>query len=97
MMSESDNLIAESLIKYISANDSTVGNWSDGMNTMKLFLHEEVNLDTNALRIVDGSGLSRYNLISPNQVVGLLQYMNNTKMGKMYKALLPHGDMKDSD
>ena len=97
MMFESDNLIAESLIKYISANDSTVGNWSDGMNTMKLFLHDEVNLDTNALRIVDGSGLSRYNLISPNQVVGLLQYMNNTKMGKMYKALLPHGDMKDSD
>ncbi len=96
MMFESDNLIAESLIKYISANDSTVGNWRDGMNTMKLFLHEEVNLDTNALRIVDGSGLSRYNLISPNQVVGLLQYMNNTKMGKMYKALLPHGDMKDS-
>ena len=62
MMHNSKNLTSELLIKYIGITDSTIGNWENGIRKVKTYLHDEVKIDTSALRIADGSGLSRYNL-----------------------------------
>jgi len=96
MMYKSDNLTSELVIKYISANDTTKGNWDDGIDSVKMFLSEKVKIDTNSIRIADGSGLSRYNLISTNQVVELLKYMNDTELKNKYKSILPSGNTKDT-
>ena len=96
MMYKSDNLTSELVIKYISANDTTKGNWDDGIDSVKMFLSEKVKIDTNSIRIADGSGLSRYNLISTNQVVELLKYINDTELKNEYKSILPSGNTKDT-
>ena len=49
-----------------------------------------VDLDIRELQIVDGSGLSRYNLISPDQMVLFLKKMGHHKALK--KALAVSGE-----
>lgn len=74
MLKESDNLNAEALIiqlgklhkdKYISTED--------GLQKVEELL-KSIHEDPNQYRIVDGSGLSPYNLISPQLLVHLLRY-----------------------
>lgn len=58
------NFSAEILVKYIWHHLSGgQGTWEGGTGTVLRFM-EEMGLDTRGVRIVDGSGLSRLNLIS---------------------------------
>jgi len=68
MMHESDNFIAEQLLLLIS--DELYGE----MNTMKAInyvLENYLNEFKDQFRWADGSGLTRYNLITPNAMAGL--------------------------
>jgi D-alanyl-D-alanine carboxypeptidase (penicillin-binding protein 4) len=74
MMKNSDNFYAEQIIKTIGAEVMGAGSWSNGIKAVKQFLCD-IGIDATQLRMVDGSGLSRYNLLSPQLVVNLLKYM----------------------
>ena len=93
MMHNSKNLTSESLIKYIGITDSTNGTWENGIHKIKMYLFDEVNIDTSALRIADGSGLSRYNLLTADQIVKLLVHMHGDNI---FVETLPHGNERDS-
>ena len=96
MMHNSKNLTSESLLKYIGITDSSKGTWENGIHKVKMYLFDEVSIDTSALRIADGSGLSRYNLLTANQIVRLLVHMHGKDNGNAFVETLPHGNESDS-
>jgi len=91
MMHESDNLTAELFTKILAVNDSTTGNWEDGLNSIKSFLADSAGIDTTLFRLSDGSGVSRYNLTSADQLIKLLSYMHASKHRDNFIFTLPGG------
>ena len=92
MMHDSKNMTSELLLKYMGITDSTIGNWEGGIRKVKTYLQGEVKIDTSALRIVDGSGLSRYNLLSASQIVKLLAHIYSEDNRDVYINTLPNAD-----
>lgn len=84
----SDNYIAESLFRTIG--HAAAGNWSwvGGQKAMASFL-KRAGIDPAGLRIVDGSGLSRQDAVSPRQVVRLLAFMARHKHAQVFADSLP--------
>lgn len=76
MMKESDNLIADMLFKKMGQmRFGAPGTWAKGTRAVRDFLVKEVGLDIERIVIRDGSGLSRYNQISPHHLVESLSWM----------------------
>jgi len=94
IMQNSENLASEILMKYIGISDTTIGSWYNGKKKIMRFLYEEVEIDTNFLRIADGSGLSRYNLLNADQLIKLLRYMYTSNLKDTFIMSLPHGGQK---
>ena len=46
-------------------------------------------IDPNRYRLIDGSGLSRSNMVTPVDVVKILRIMNSDKEGALFRASLP--------
>ncbi len=73
----SENAVGEVLLHEIAiAGDTRRPTWSDGANAITHWLTESAGLQPGSFRLVDGSGLSRYNLISADSSVRLLKYMH---------------------
>ena len=73
MLKESDNLIANCLTKTISHYSTGYpGNLSTGIGVIKKRLASLVGASLKYAHIKDGAGLSRYNLVTPQQVLNLL-------------------------
>lgn len=73
MMKESDNLYADCLFKKTGQmRFNTKGTWSNASQAVREFLSQRVGLNTSEMVVLDGSGLSRYNLVSPRQFVDFL-------------------------
>jgi serine-type D-Ala-D-Ala carboxypeptidase/endopeptidase (penicillin-binding protein 4) len=91
MMKHSDNLIADSLYKKIAANYfGSAGTWINGNKAIKQLLTNNTAIDLTKLKMFDGSGLSRYNLISPNQMMQLLLFAyNNQAINNAFVDSLP--------
>lgn len=72
----SDNLTGEQLVKTLGAETAgPPGSWDSGLAAERSFLASEVGVDTTAVRLADGSGVSRYNLVTAGQIVAVLRYM----------------------
>jgi serine-type D-Ala-D-Ala carboxypeptidase/endopeptidase (penicillin-binding protein 4) len=71
---ESVNLFAEHLVKQIAYEKTGLGSTEEGVKLIKDFWKER-GIETNGMFQEDGSGLSRYNAISPKQIVDILNYM----------------------
>ena len=90
MNKPSDNWIAELLFKTIGAEVmGEPGTWQKGRDAVNEFL-EEITGEPPAHRFVDGSGLSRYNLLNAELLTKLLVYMHqNFELMPEYLASLP--------
>lgn len=84
----SQNLHAEQLLRTLGAHSSQIGNISTASGVMKAFL-VGAGINAETIRIADGSGLSRKNLISPRQVVTLLRYVDKQPFGTTFYESLP--------
>ena len=90
MNKPSDNWIAELVFKTIGAEVvGEPGTWQKGRQVVTEFLSEIMD-DPPAHRFVDGSGLSRYNLLNAELLTNLLIYMyQNFELMPEYLSSLP--------
>jgi len=73
---ESDNLSAENILKTLGAEKRSVpGSAAKGISVLHEFLNGN-DIDTSRIVLVDGSGLSRYNLTSADVLIRLLLAMH---------------------
>ena len=74
-MKKSDNLVFDSLyLKIIhSQNSDGIDDWSQGDEIVKSLINNYFSIDTTNALFVDGSGLSRYNRISPRKLLEILK------------------------
>ena len=92
MNKPSDNLIAELLLKTIGAElKGAPGTGEKGLQAINEFLNE-TGLDKEHHTLADGSGVSRYNLVTASLLTDLLVYMfHNFAVMPEYLASLPIG------
>ena len=92
MMKDSDNIYAESLNKTLGYVHSGRGSFLEGVDTIKEVLGKLAGIDFAQTTIRDGSGQSRYDLLTPGQISRLLYVMgHNKKLFKPYYNALPIG------
>ncbi len=84
------NLGAETILKTLGAHKfGPPGSAENGIRVIKEYLAEN-HIDTSKMRLVDGSGVSWYNLLSPDGMVGLLAHeYHNTKNFPVFYESLP--------
>lgn len=75
ILSESNNVYAESLTKTIGAQMYGVGSFKTGTAGLQRVLQDTMGLDLTAAKFVDGSGESHYNLLMPQHLAQLLLSM----------------------
>ncbi|MEM9352864.1 MAG: D-alanyl-D-alanine carboxypeptidase/D-alanyl-D-alanine-endopeptidase [Planctomycetota bacterium] len=63
--------------------------WSAGASVISDWLVGVAGLERGSFRLVDGSGLSRYNLISADSSIRLLQYMHKHPTSSVFYEALP--------
>lgn len=84
----SQNFFAEQLLKVLGYELKKYGSALNGIEVEKEFL-EDTGIDPQGLSIVDGSGLSRLNLVSPNQIITLLNYIFRNDLFHYFYNSLP--------
>ena len=87
----SDNLYADSLYLHTAAKlHGSPVNWNDAQPIIKKFLQEQTDIDFSKAVFTDGSGLSRYNLVTPEQTISLLKFLyQRFPLSYEYIAALP--------
>lgn len=87
----SDNLYADSL--FLHAADKLHGspvNWGEAEPLVKNFLQQQTGINLQKAILTDGSGLSRNDLLTPNQTVSLLRFLyDRFPLSYEYIAALP--------
>lgn len=91
----SQNLHAELALRAVAKNRRNVGSFEAGREEMREFL-AEIGAGPNTFNLMDGSGLSRLNLITPQTVVQLLRFMYNGDHREDWMSLLPVGAVDGS-
>jgi len=74
----SQNFFAEQLLKTIALEKTGFGSIENGVKTeSKIF--KDMGINPESMSLADGSGLSRLDLVTPKQIVTLLNYMYKSK------------------
>ena len=74
----SDNLYADSLYLHAAAVlKGTPLNWDQAQPVVKNFIQKETGIDLQNAVLIDGSGLSRNDLLTPHQTVSLLTFLHD--------------------
>lgn len=86
----SNNFYAEQILKTIGLEVYSYGSAENGVKACKeLFATMGINPDN--MIMVDGSGLSRLNLVSPRQIVNLLTFIYSSDQSSPFYYSLPLG------
>jgi D-alanyl-D-alanine carboxypeptidase/D-alanyl-D-alanine-endopeptidase (penicillin-binding protein 4) len=90
MLKKSDNMIADTVFRTIGHNRLGVpGTWRAGADSVRQILRQKAGVDLGNSIVVDGSGLSRHNLISPATMMQVLQYIAQNDNQLNFISMLP--------
>ena len=84
----SDNFFAETLTKDLAVAAGGLGTTGAGVALTHRYLHD-IGVDLAGARIVDGSGLSKIDRLSPRQIAGILKHAIAQPYGWYYEHALP--------
>ncbi len=82
-LQDSDNLYAETLLRLTGAVKGKSGSWSDSLSLMSDFLFR-LKIPKDSFRLMDGSGISRANEITPQMTVNVLEYVLSGTNGNVF-------------
>jgi len=88
MMQESDNFIAEQLLLVIGGKLTDTLNTQQTIHKLKQTLFQEIEED---IRWTDGSGLSRYNLLTPRSIAWVLKKLSQKLPQERLLDIFPAG------
>jgi D-alanyl-D-alanine carboxypeptidase/D-alanyl-D-alanine-endopeptidase (penicillin-binding protein 4) len=86
----SQNLHAEIMLREVGRVVRGEATAAAGLEELKLFL-QEAGVEKDRYRFVDGSGLSRLTLVTPDTIFRLLRHMHGSKLRDTWVGLLPVG------
>ncbi len=87
MIKSSDNQIAEMIFRDVGAKLLKKGTINNSIAAMIRTVKSTIGYGINDFTIVDGPGLSRYNMISPKMTVDLLKYLHKSLGGELFEIL----------
>lgn len=90
----SQNFYAESVLKLLGHEHCGAGTWERGLTVVEEFL-AEAGLAPQDYSMADGSGMSRNNRFTPQQVTTLLRHMFFHRWGDEYVRTLPYSGEVD--
>jgi D-alanyl-D-alanine carboxypeptidase/D-alanyl-D-alanine-endopeptidase (penicillin-binding protein 4) len=85
ILAPSQNWIAEQLLRTLGAEKGEGGSFRQGIEVEEAFLFGAVGIDSTALSLQDGSGMSHQNLVTPSAVVRLLDYARTASWGPVFR------------
>lgn len=85
---KSINLFADHLLFEIGINQKKIGNWQNGIDAIKEFWQSK-GIDSKALFLHDGSGLSHFNALSTHALNQVLIHMNKSENSEPFFNSLP--------
>lgn len=88
ILAPSQNWMAEQLVRTLGAERGERGSWREGIRVTMEFLVGAVGIDSTALVLQDGSGMSHQNLVTPRAVVQLLNFARSAPWGGDFRAAL---------
>lgn len=88
LMKKSQNLYAETMVRILGLSEFGLGSFDNGKKIVENVL-EKFEVEPGSHSYKDGSGLSRYNYISPNQIVKILKGMKKSKYWDVWYETLP--------
>ncbi|PIJ51098.1 serine-type D-Ala-D-Ala carboxypeptidase [Erwinia sp. OLTSP20] len=90
MLKKSDNMIADTVFRTIGHNYFGVpGTWRAGSDAVRRILRQKAGIDMGNSIQVDGSGLSRHDLLSPETMMQALQYIAQHDQQLDFISMLP--------
>lgn len=90
MLKKSDNMIADTVFRMIGhARFGVHGTWRAGSDAVRQILRQQAGIDLGNTIAVDGSGLSRHNLIAPATMMQVLQYIAQHDTELNFISMLP--------
>lgn len=90
----SQNFYAESVLKLLGARQCGRGSWSGGLEAAHEFL-AEAGIEEGTYRLADGSGMSRGNQFTPEQVTQVLRHMFLHPWSEEFIRTLPYSGERD--
>jgi len=86
----SQNLHAELMLRLLGRERGTAGTIDGGLEVLNGFL-AKADIRPDEYTLLDGSGMSRQNLVTPRATVKMLRYATTQPWGDLYRASLPVG------
>jgi D-alanyl-D-alanine carboxypeptidase/D-alanyl-D-alanine-endopeptidase (penicillin-binding protein 4) len=91
----SHNLYAEQALRTVGRVATGDGSAAGGAHALLHFIGREAGIDTSAMQVLDGSGLSPLNRVTARSLIRLLAFMAESTMADDYFTTLPEAGAID--
>src|SRR5690606_26502807 len=89
LMKRSQNMYAETMVRALGWKEYGLGSFRNGKDVVEEVLKNNFGIEPDTYAFMDGSGLSRYNFVSPAQLAMIMEGMSKHQYADLWKEILP--------